>query len=112
MSVCTNQQYTIHHILHCTDVRSEGWNRSPLYYACGKGHKQVVQYLVEGAHCDVSEYHDTHCVNCVHSLGRGLSVSVHCFLQVYKMTTDSHHWTVHWRGCITIKTMLTLFTIS
>ena len=58
-------QYTT---LHCTDVSRDGyWNQSPLHWACDGGRKQVVQYLVERAHCDVSEYHDIHCVNLVKS---------------------------------------------
>ena len=43
---------------------------SPLHFACDGGHKQVVQYLVERAHCDVSEYHDIHCVNLVKTLSQ------------------------------------------
>ncbi len=31
-------------------------NRTPLHYACVLGHKDVVQYLVEMANCDISEY--------------------------------------------------------
>ena len=43
---------------------------SPLHHACVGGRKQVVQYLVERAHCDVSEYHDIHCVNLVKTLSQ------------------------------------------
>ena len=39
----------------CTDVRDEK-DRSPLHWACAKGHKDVVEYLVEKANCDVSEW--------------------------------------------------------
>ena len=39
----------------CTDVRDEG-HRSPLHLACLGGHKDVAQYLVEKANCDVSEW--------------------------------------------------------
>ena len=40
--------------LYCTDVSdSEDW--SPLHLACVGGHKDVVEYLVEKADCDVSE---------------------------------------------------------
>ena len=40
--------------LYCTDVSdSEDW--SPLHLACEEGHKDVVEYLVEKASCDVSE---------------------------------------------------------
>ena len=30
----------------------------------------MVQYLVERAHCDVSEYHDSHCVILVKTLSQ------------------------------------------
>ena len=37
------------------DVRDDdSW--TPLYNACYMGHKDVVQYLVEMANCDISEY--------------------------------------------------------
>ena len=29
---------------------------SPLHWACTRGHKDVVEYLVEKAKCDVSEW--------------------------------------------------------
>ena len=38
-----------------TDVSDEN-DRSPLHCACLGGHKDVVEYLVEKANCDVSEY--------------------------------------------------------
>ena len=41
-----------YHYLCRTDVRDEG-HRSPLHLACERGHKDVVQYLVEKANCDV-----------------------------------------------------------
>ena len=40
--------------LYCVDVRDEG-DRSPLHLACEEGHKDVVEYLVEKANCDISE---------------------------------------------------------
>ena len=47
--ICCN----IHHLC-CADVRDED-NRSPLHLACVGGHKDMVEYLVEKANCDVSE---------------------------------------------------------
>ena len=47
--------YDVHHLtMRCADVRDEG-GRSPLHLACEGGHKDVVEYLVEKANCDVSE---------------------------------------------------------
>ncbi len=44
----------------CADVRdADNHNRTPLHYACGMGHKDVVQYLMENANCDISEYNTT-----------------------------------------------------
>ncbi len=37
-----------------TDVRDK-YNKTPLHWACGWGHKHVVQYLVEEAKCYVGE---------------------------------------------------------
>ena len=37
-----------------TDVK-EMDNMTPLHLACERGHKEVVQYLVEEAKCDVGE---------------------------------------------------------
>ena len=42
----------------CADVRDD-INETPLQNACYKGHKDVVQYLVEKANCDISEYNTT-----------------------------------------------------
>ena len=42
------------HHLHCVDIRDE-CDRSPLHLACEEGHKDVVEYLVEKANCDISE---------------------------------------------------------
>ena len=39
----------------CADVR-DNINWTPLHDACFKGYKDVVQYLVEKANCDISEY--------------------------------------------------------
>ena len=43
----------------CADVRDYGTNWTPLRFACCNGHKDVVQYLVEKANCDISEYNTT-----------------------------------------------------
>ncbi len=42
----------------CADVRDDG-NRTPLHIACSGGHRDVVQYLVAKANCDISEYNTT-----------------------------------------------------
>ena len=57
--VINSTQYTC----YCTDVRDEG-HRSPLHLACLGGHKDVAQYLVEEAKCDVSKL--TNFVNGLH----------------------------------------------
>ena len=53
---CFTISITLHSHYHlcCTDVRYED-GRSPLHWACEGGHKDVVEYLVEKANCDVSE---------------------------------------------------------
>ena len=45
--------YIVHRLCFI-DVR-DGYGRSPLHLACEGGHKDVVEYLVEKATCDVSE---------------------------------------------------------
>ncbi len=42
----------------CADVRDYE-NMTPLHKACVIGHKDVLQYLVEKANCDISEYNTT-----------------------------------------------------
>ncbi len=42
----------------CADAR-DSVNWTPLHHACFRGHKYVVQYLVEKANCDISEYNTT-----------------------------------------------------
>ena len=42
----------------CAGVRDDN-NRTRLHCACWEGHKDVVQYLVEKANCDISEYNTT-----------------------------------------------------
>ncbi len=42
----------------CADARDDD-NWTPLHNACYLGHKDVVQYLVENAKCDISEYNTT-----------------------------------------------------
>ena len=42
----------------CADVR-DNINITPLHNACLMRHKDVVQYLVEKANCDISEYNTT-----------------------------------------------------
>ncbi len=46
------------YVLLCTDVTDHN-NWTPLHNACIRGHKDVVQYLVEKANCDISEYNTT-----------------------------------------------------
>ncbi len=46
------------HGVLCADVRDdENWTL--LHKACFRGHKDVVQYLVEKANCDIGEYNTT-----------------------------------------------------
>ncbi len=46
------------HCVLCVDAGDyENW--TPLHIACLSGHKYVVQYLVEKANCDISEYNTT-----------------------------------------------------
>ena len=40
--------------VRCADVKDQE-DRSPLHLACVGGHKDVVEFLVEKANCDVSE---------------------------------------------------------
>ncbi len=42
----------------CADVRDYE-NMTPLHNACLGGHKDVVQYLVEKANCDIGECNTT-----------------------------------------------------
>ena len=43
----------------CAGVRDDENSWTPLHDACYKGHKDMVQYLVEKANCDISEYNTT-----------------------------------------------------
>ena len=45
--------FSVHHTIR-TDVRDED-NRTPLYYACGGGNKDLVVYLIKEIECDVGE---------------------------------------------------------
>ena len=63
----------------CTDVR-DGGNSSPLHHACSNGHKDVVEYLVEKANCDVSKYH--------HSIISCVPIIVEQFLHIYMYCTS------------------------
>ena len=48
---CVYINYINHHH-HTTDVRDKD-NKTPLHFACETGSKDLVQYLVEEAKCDV-----------------------------------------------------------